>query len=151
MTRSGFTTIELIIVVIMLGVIATIGFPRIRDAVEKQNRRSMRAALVTYVATARGLAVARGCRSSLHFTAGSGSKVWVTTCAINGAGRDTVIRPVATEAQWGHRLLAGRDSIDYTARGLRQSFERTVIKIRTKGDLDRDSVVVNELGKVVYP
>ena len=38
MKRSGFTTIEMIMVVVIMGVIATIGFPRIRDALEKQSR-----------------------------------------------------------------------------------------------------------------
>jgi prepilin-type N-terminal cleavage/methylation domain-containing protein len=151
---KGFTTIELIIVVIMIGVIASIGLPRLRDGLEKQNRRSMRGALVTFVSLARNSAVARGCRSSVHFLSGGNSKVWVTTCRTSPPGstaRDTIAGPELTEERWGHRLQSGRDSINFDARGLRMNLVATTIKIRTKGDADRDSVVVNAVGKVVYP
>ena len=34
MGRKGFSTIELITVIILIGVIASIGFPRLRDGLE---------------------------------------------------------------------------------------------------------------------
>jgi Tfp pilus assembly protein FimT len=155
MRNNGFTTTELIYVVIIIGVVVSLGVPRIRDTLEKQNRRSMRAALVTYVAVARNTAVARGCRSSVHFISGPNSRVWVTACSVKqGAAptaRDTLVGPEWTEANWNHRFLAGRDSINFDARGLRQNLVRTKITIRNKQDQDRDSVVVNQVGKVVYP
>ncbi|MDP3909832.1 MAG: prepilin-type N-terminal cleavage/methylation domain-containing protein [Gemmatimonadales bacterium] len=154
-STKGFSTIEIIIVVVLIGIIATIGIPRIKNSVELQDRRAMRAALVGYMATARGAAVARGCRGSVHFISGANSRVWVTACTPRpGAAlteRDTLAGPTFTEAQWGHRFQAGRDSISYDFRGLRQTLSRTVILIRTRGDITRDSVVVNSVGTVVYP
>jgi len=155
MKRSGFTTIEMLIVLVIIGVMATIGFPRIRDALEKQSRRSMRAGIVTMVATARGAAVARGCQGTVHFVSGANSRVWVTACNTQpgapAGARDTLGGPYFTEDRWGHRFQSGKDEINFTARGMRQTLVRTVILIRTKGDVTRDSVVVNELGRVVYP
>ncbi|HXF94506.1 MAG TPA: GspH/FimT family protein [Gemmatimonadales bacterium] len=156
MSNRGFSAIEMVIVVVLIGIIATIGFPRLKDALEKQNRRDMRAALVSYLALARNSAVARGCRSAVHFVSGPNSRVWVTACSTRpGAAptaRDTLAGPVWTEAQWNHRFYAiGRDSINYDARGLRQQLVATTIKIRTKGEVERDSVVVNPVGKVIYP
>jgi prepilin-type N-terminal cleavage/methylation domain-containing protein len=155
MRNQGFSMIELIFVVAIIGLVVMIGAPRLRDSIEKQNRRSMRAALVTYVAVARNTAVARGCRSSVHFVSGGNSRVWVTACSVKqGAAltaRDTVVGPEWTEAQWNHRFVAGRDSINFDSRGLRQNLVRTKITIRNKQDQDRDSVVVNEVGKVTYP
>lgn len=155
MRRSGFTTIEMIMVVVIIGVMATIGFPRIQDALEKQSRRSMRAGMVSVVAVARGSAVARGCRASVHFVSGPNSRFWVTACSIQPAAAatalDTLAGPFWTEEKWGHRFQSGKDQINYTARGMRETLVRTVILIRTKGDVTRDSVVVNELGRVVYP
>ena len=155
MRRSGFTTIEMIMVVVIIGVIATIGFPRIRDAVEKQNLRSMRGAIVSLIVTARGAAVARGCTGTVHFVSGPNSRTWVTACSTQpgalATARDTLAGPYFTEDRWNHRFQSGKDEINYTARGLRQNLVRTVILIRTKGDVTRDSVVINELGKVVFP
>ena len=56
MRRVGFTTIELIIVVVMIGIIAVIGFPKIRRALDTTNVRSSRVYLSTAVATARAAA-----------------------------------------------------------------------------------------------
>ena len=155
MKRPGFTTIEMLMVVVIIGVIATLGFPRIRDALDKQSRRSMRAGIVTLVATARGTAVARGCVSTVHFVSGPNSRVWATSCNTQpgaaATARDTLAGPYFTEERWGHRFQSGKDEINFTPRGMRQTLVRTVILIRTKGDVTRDSVVVNELGKVVYP
>ena len=80
MRRKGFTTIEMIIVVILIGVIAAIGFPRLRDGLEKQNVRSAKALIATMVATARGAAIQRGCAATLNMTVDS---AWVTACGVN--------------------------------------------------------------------
>src|SRR5260370_25812144 len=70
MGRKGFSTIELIVVIILIGVIASIGFPRLRDGLEKQNVRSAKALIATLAATARGAAVQRRCSPTLHLTGG---------------------------------------------------------------------------------
>jgi Tfp pilus assembly protein FimT len=150
-SASGFTTIEMIIVVIIVGAIAVMGFPRLRDAVDKQNFRSARLAVVSYVSTARGAAVARGCRSNVHFVSGPNSRMWVTSCRfpVGTPGSDTLAGPEWTEQRWNARLYALKDSITFDPRGLRLTLVRTTIKLRNKADQDRDSVVVNEIGKVV--
>ena len=56
MRRSGFTTIEMIIVVAIIGIIALIGFPKIRQTLDKTNLRSARDAVGTLAGTARAAA-----------------------------------------------------------------------------------------------
>ena len=56
MSRKGFSLIEMITVLVLIGIIAAIGFPRLRDALEKQNVRSAKALIATLAATARGAA-----------------------------------------------------------------------------------------------
>src|SRR5438552_4788870 len=76
MRRSGFTTIEMVIVVVLIGIIAMIGFPKISKTLDKTNVRSARDAVGTLAGTARAAAIQRGCRTALHFT---GNTAWVTT------------------------------------------------------------------------
>src|SRR2546428_7906910 len=93
MERSGFTTIEMIIVVLIIGVIAAIGFPKIRGTLDKTNVRSARVYLSTQLVTARATAVQRGCYAVVHFTSGASGAIWGTACPrrMPGAGTGDTI------------------------------------------------------------
>src|SRR5204863_908734 len=80
MQRSGFTTIEMVIVVVLIGLIAAIGFPKIRQSLDKANVRSARAAVGTLAATARAAAIQRGCPGVIHFLATNTLVMVVTRC-----------------------------------------------------------------------
>lgn len=146
MGRKGFSTIEMIIVVILIGIIATIGFPRLRRGLEKQNIRSAKAAVVTMVATARGVAIQRGCTATLNLSADS---VWVTACGITGNPPPASVL-VGTSKQIGGSnrvtLSSTQATINYDPRGIRVRFQPTTIRII--GPTYQDSVVINEVGKV---
>src|SRR2546428_2147205 len=83
MRRSGFTTIEMIIVVAIIGIITLIGFPKIRQTLDKTNLRSARAAVGTLAGTAAAAAIQRGCRRALHFAAGTNAVWGATSCPAN--------------------------------------------------------------------
>ena len=144
MRRKGFTTIELIIVIILIGVIAAIGFPRLRDGLEKQNVRSAKALIATMVATARGAAIQRGCAATLNMTVDS---AWVTACGVN---------PPAANVQVGTKKLIGDDfgvtlgpsagTVVYDPRGIATVFQTTTVRVI--GPHNTDSVVINQVGKV---
>jgi len=85
--NSGFTVIELLWVIVLMGLMAMLGIPRIRDALQKQNVRSARVATVSHVVKARNAAVQRGCRATVHLR--SSGAIWVTACRTAGAGLDT--------------------------------------------------------------
>src|SRR5437773_9036285 len=97
MGRKGFSLIEMMFVFVLAGVIMAIGFPRLRNSLEKQNVRSSKALLATLVATARGTAVQRGCAATLNMTVDS---VWVTACGVN---------PPAASVQIGTKKLVGEE------------------------------------------
>ncbi len=149
MGRNGFSTIEMIIVVILIGTIAAIGFPRLRTGLEKQNIRSSRALISTLVATARGTAIQRGCPATLNI---SGDSVWVTACGITG-------NPPPLNVQVGTKKLVGSEfnimlsststAVTYDPRGIATLFQPTTIRVI--GPNYQDSVVINELGKVKRP
>lgn len=54
--RKGFTVIEMLIVVVILGIIVLIGFPRMRAGLINNNVRAARTALINMIAAARASA-----------------------------------------------------------------------------------------------
>ena len=146
MRRSGFTTIEMVIVVVLIGIIAMIGFPKISRTLDKTNLRSARDAVGTLAGTARAAAIQRGCRGVLHFTANT---VWVTTaCPIKV---DTVSGVHDLYARFKVTMTASRDSVQYDPRGLSlDGFPSyTVARLTGSSTTNQDSVMINSLGKVV--
>lgn len=145
MGRKGFSLIEIMFVFVLAGVIMAIGFPRLKNSLEKQNIRNAKALLVTLVATARGSAVQRGCNATLNLTTDS---VWVTACGVN---------PPAASVQVGTKKLVGDDfgvmlapsgaSVVYDPRGISTQFVTTSIRI--SGANYSDSVIINQVGKVI--
>lgn len=144
MGRRGFSLIEMMFVFVLAGVILAIGFPRLKNGLEKQNIRSSKALLTTLVATARGTAIQRGCNATLNMT---GDSVWVTACGVN---------PPAVSVAVGTKKLVGSEfsvtlvpstaSIVYDPRGLRTTFQTSSIRI--VGAHYTDSVIINQVGKV---
>jgi Tfp pilus assembly protein FimT len=149
MRTRGFTTVELAIVIVLIGLIAAMAFPRIRGALEQQNVRSARAAAQTYVAKARAAAVQRGCRGTVNMPADG--RVWVTVCTTlvpPGARTLDTLGPIELlGARYNVQVYPSRDSIVFDARGMKINFERVVVAFRN-GSI-QDSLVVNEVGKVV--
>ena len=146
MGRKGFSTIEMIIVVILIGIIASIGFPRMRRGLEKQRIRNTKALLATMVATARGTAIQRGCTATLNLAADS---VWVTSCGLTGNPPPTsqlVGTTKRVKADVNITLSYTQSTITYDPRGMRLTFQPTTVRVI--GPTYRDSVMINELGKV---
>ena len=144
MGRKGFSLIEMMFVFVLAGVIMAIGFPRLKDGLEKQNIRSSKALLTTLVATARGTAVQRGCNATLNMTADS---VWVTACGVNPpAASVTVGTKKLVGSEFSVTLVPSAAAIVYDPRGLRTSFATTSVRI--VGAHYTDSVIINQVGKV---
>ena len=144
MGRKGFSTIEMIMVVVLIGVIGAIGFPRLRRGLEKQNVRSSKALLATLAATARGTAIQRGCSATLHLT---GDSVWVTACGVNPPAASVAVGTKKLVGSEFHvTLSSSQASIVYDPRGIATVFQPTTIRVI--GANYQDSVVINELGKV---
>jgi prepilin-type N-terminal cleavage/methylation domain-containing protein len=152
MRRSGFTTIELIIVILIVGVIATFGFPKIRRALDQTNVRSARVSIGTFSATARAIAVQRGCRAVIHFAGGANSMAWVTACPrlLPGAGTvDTVAMIDNVGSRFNVTMTYTRDSVQYDPRGLSMDNATTIVRFSGNTTLKTDSVTINPVGKVV--
>src|SRR5712664_3433698 len=139
MGRKGFSLIEMLSVFIVAGLIMAIGFPRLKNGLEKQNIRSWKALIATLAATARGSAIQRGCSATLNMTVDS---IWVTACGVN---------PPAASVQVGTKKLVGDEfsvtlspsaaSVVYDPRGISTQFQSRWVTVI--GAHYRDSVVIN--------
>jgi prepilin-type N-terminal cleavage/methylation domain-containing protein len=69
MRQRGFTLIEILFVITLIGVILAVALPRLGEAVSKQRLRSSRDAVVTWHARARAVAIEQGGYSMLEFVA----------------------------------------------------------------------------------
>src|SRR6185295_6368870 len=122
MRRAGVTFLELMVVIVIIGVIAMMGFPKVRSAIQKTNVRSARVAAGTYVATARQAAIQRGCRGVVHFTAGANGTVWVTVCprmTTAGSGTIDTVGVVSKLAKlYSVTMSQTLDSVQFDPRGL---------------------------------
>jgi prepilin-type N-terminal cleavage/methylation domain-containing protein len=151
MSRSGFTLLEVVIVVVIIGIIAVIGLPRINQAFQKTNARSARVAAGTYVATARQAAIQRGCKGVVHFSASAGT-VWVTVCprmATTGSGTIDTVGTVGNLARlYNVTMSETLDSVQFDPRGLSITAAQSSVAF-TAPDGTRDSILINQLGKVV--
>ena len=145
MARRGFTFIEMMTVIVLIGIIAAFGVPRLRGSLEKQNVRSSKAAIATLVATARSVAVQRGCAATLNMNADS---VWVTACGVNPPAASVKVGSKQFVASiYGVRLNPSAATLVYDPRGISTVFQTTTVQVI--GPMYRDSVVINQLGKVV--
>lgn len=145
MDRRGFSLIELMFAFVLIGVIMAIGFPRLKNGLEKQNIRSSKALIATLVATARGTAVQRGCSATLNMTTDS---VWVTACGVNPvAASVTVGTKKMVGSEFGVSLVPSAASVVYDPRGISTVFQSTTIKV--VGPHYTDSVMINQVGKVI--
>ncbi|HEY6092485.1 MAG TPA: GspH/FimT family pseudopilin [Gemmatimonadales bacterium] len=145
MGRKGFSLIEMMFVFVLVGVIMAIGFPRLKNSLEKQNIRNTKALMSTLVATARGTAVQRGCNATLNMTSDS---VWVTACQVNGLGTNVQVgTKKLVGSEFGVTLAPSSGSVVYDPRGISTVFQQTSVRIQ--GAHYSDSVIINSVGKVV--
>src|ERR1043165_3827022 len=163
--RKGFTIVELVMTIVVLGMIIAIALPKLRQAWLNFNVRSARLAFDAVAERARtaaahpgcgspphitpARAAHRGCVSTLNITTGSAGAVWVTACPVSGsATSDTVgaIEPLAT--RYGVTMTPSRSPPQYDPRGVSVG-NLSVTVVFTGAGSRSDSAMINQLGKVV--
>ena len=138
--RAGFSLIELLTVVSVLGLMLVIAMPRVADANVRRNVKSARAAVASLYARARIQAVQTRRPATLQFT---DSLAWVTVP--EGAGLDTVGAVENLGAQFGVSIAAtGPVSVQPT--GLVNA--GTPIRVTVTKQGKSDSVVISGYGKM---
>jgi prepilin-type N-terminal cleavage/methylation domain-containing protein len=110
--RRGVSIIEMLIVMIMIGAITAFALPKVRAAQNHESTRSARREVQASLARAKGAAVQRGCRATMHIRS-SPEKVWVTACKVTGTGLDTIGGVIFLHARYGVTVSTDADSIPF--------------------------------------
>jgi Tfp pilus assembly protein FimT len=146
--QSGYTVFELLLVCTIIGAVAAMTIPRVKEPLVREQVRGARRGMVTHIAMARGAAASRGCRSVVHIVSGANARAWVTTCQAAGAGVDTVGAVERIGTRYGVSVQASVDSVQFAPNGIAigAGWSKFVF---TKSTVT-DSLSVSPLGKASW-
>ena len=143
---AGFTVIEMMLAITVLGILTTISVAPIRDTMAREAVRGARMTTATHVARARSAASTRGCAAVLHFDSNGG--MWVTACAVNQAGIDTVGAVDDLDTRFDVQFSANQDSVVFQPTGMMTSTGTLQIEFQ-RGDIS-DSLGISPVGRLLW-
>ena len=155
MSRRGFSLVEMVLVMVVIGLASMIAIPRLRNVTDRANVRGARGEFMDLVTKARATAVARGCITTFRMTTGSAAKAWVTSCKTTdvgaaGAVLDTIWVVDSIAYRWRVNITSDVDSIKFDRRGLRTNYVLSTIRAQSNDAASViDSIQVNQVGKVL--
>ncbi len=152
MNKSGFTLLDIILVITFVGLLAGITFPRIADV---QSRFAVRGAITTFMSAhslTRATAIREGGVAELHIDA-TNDRFWVevdTTLAGSGV-MDTIGTVVDLGAQ-GVTLSSTQSLLCFDGRGMPRSDSGCATAGATIAftyDSQADTILTTALGKIL--
>jgi prepilin-type N-terminal cleavage/methylation domain-containing protein len=144
MNRRGFTLIEVVIVIVIIGVMAVFFFPRLGATLQKQNVRSARNAITTLHAKARAIAIQRG--REVRFVLDANRIYLASRHPVTGVV-DTVDSPQNLSDRYGVSISSTRDTLRIDPRGVGMASSNTVIVVSRAGFAD--TITISSIGSVL--
>lgn len=139
--QAGFSLVEMMIAVAVMGLMLAIAMPRIRDTLIGRDVISARAAVANLYARARVNALQSRKITTIHF---SGSQVWIT--APLGVGTDTIGAVADLTNQFGVAIDASQPTIAVSPTGLANLGVPVVVRVTRSGK--SDSVTISGYGRL---
>jgi prepilin-type N-terminal cleavage/methylation domain-containing protein len=145
--RRGFTVIEMLLVILILGVMTIIGLPRMSAGASGAGVRGARTTLINQLARAR-IAATETNRITLLKIDGNNAVVLMRPRRLPGAGTADTLGAVAPLGDtYGVTVTATVDSVRFDPRGMATGFGTgTTFVISRNGITDR--VTIDGLGRV---
>ncbi|MCZ6917226.1 MAG: prepilin-type N-terminal cleavage/methylation domain-containing protein [Gemmatimonadetes bacterium] len=147
MTRSGFTLLEVITSIVIMGILSALGLPRFQEWMGREKVRQARREVTVHLAGARAVGAHRGCNAVLHLDDTS-DRVWVTACQVQGGGIDTVGMVNSIAERYGVSFETDGDSIQFTPQGL--SFGSSWITVKFTKDGYEATLEISPVGKAEW-
>ena len=149
MNKRGFSLMEILTVMVMIGIMASFAVPRFNSTLAKQSVRGARAAITTAHSRARNSAISRGRRTA--FALKDGVLAVISRNPVTGT-RDTVGKTTDTvTARFGVTVTVNpstRDSLIFDSRGLGTEASGTDIYISKSGFAD--TISISSLGRILH-
>jgi prepilin-type N-terminal cleavage/methylation domain-containing protein len=150
--RPGFTMIETIMVLGLIGIVAAIGGPKIASALQKRTTASAIDQFALTHSLSRATAIRYARVAQLHIDV-SGNRFWVDVdTSANGSGQRAIIANVRDMSTAGLTMTSNRSLLCFDARGLPSTSggcESGDAKIVFSDGAQTDSIVTTVLGKVL--
>jgi len=144
MNRRGFSLIELVIAIVLVGLMASFFFPRIGQEIQKQNVRSARAAMTTMMARARASAIQRGLSVSLVHRS---NRVFMLSTHPVTRAVDTISQQNLYDSYGVTITASPRDSVVFDSRGIGGQASSTYFYISKAGFAD--TIEVSSVGGII--
>ena len=146
MRQRGFTLVEAILVIVIMGVMVAVAMPRLQQATIKQSLRGSRNTLVGLYSQTRITAMQRGRPAELHFE-GNRAFIIAEPRTLAGVGtHDTIGAVRDLYDEFGVTLLSDQNTIVVNAKGLAQAGSE--IKVKTMRGSYADSVLIGWYGRL---
>jgi prepilin-type N-terminal cleavage/methylation domain-containing protein len=146
--RSGFTLVETLVCVVVLGLICLIGLPKISAAMVRSDLRSARTTVVNLVATARAASIQTGRRTWVKFDGDNAFVLARPRRATGGAGNADTIGTVQNLSAQYKVTVSGVDSLAFDPRGFGASLGDSS-SVTLSRNSHSETVMLDGLGRVV--
>ena len=147
-SRNGFTLVETLIVVVLLGLMTLIAFPKMSSAMVRNDLRGARTTMVNMIAKARAAAVQS---NRVTWIKVEGNTVYVGATPrlvpVAGSTADTV-GPIVDLTEAYGVAVAGEDSIQFDPRGFGMGFGAAPTNIDLSRNGHGSTITIDGLGRV---
>ena len=149
-SRNGFTLVETLIVVVILGLVMLIGFPKMSSALVRNDLRAARTAVINLTAKARAVAAQSNRRTWVKFNGNHAFVIARPRLTVGGGGDVDTLGGVQDLAElYKVGLAAGADSIQFDPRGFGSWIGAATIDIVLARGGYSEIIQIDGLGRVI--
>ncbi len=143
--ETGFTAIEMLIVIVVVGIVMTFALPYLRNSSAKASVRGAADEISRLYAMGRAVSIQRGKIAKLMLSS-STSKALVLAAQVNGTAWDTIGAVENLNTRYGVTFTESTDTLIFTPRGIGANLSNTTVIITNK--TFSDTVTIYPTGKI---